>query len=324
MLQRQKIIDIFKQYKTAHLYCADPGAYAVLSVLYHLLKAHGIEVCFYCDGWAATHSEITFSDPCQIKFDIIAMQDILVLGSQLDFGLTYGYLQKSLTVSMATVFIFDHWKNYLEHFTDNLSQSILMPNYVFFPDQLCQDEFEERVRGLGLTKICFEAVITGHLAIEHKMEHLSEIPETALRQLKEKYKIDAQKLVLILLDPENTQESFGFTLEKNLTAMYEQLSCLLDEQIMVLIKPHPRQDLRLFSKIMSKVWNDTNVPYHLVDETDPLEILILISQEVWGITTMGLVLAKRMGKPIKSFQICRNAFGALQSNSHIEPHVVLE
>lgn len=324
MLQKQKIIDIFRQYKTAHLYCADPGAYAVLSVLYHLLKAHGIEVCFYCDGWAATHSEIAFSEPHQIKFDVTAKQDILVLGSQLNFGLTYDYLQKSRAVSMTTVFVFDHWKNYLEHFTNDLSQSILMPNYVFFPDQLCQDEFDERLRGLGLTKIYFEAVITGHLAIEHKIKYLSEVSEATLKQIKEKYKIEAQKLILILLDPENTQEDFGFTLEKNLIAMYEQLSCFSDKQIAVLIKPHPRQDLILFSKIMNSVWNDTNVPYHLVDKADSLEALILISQEVWGITTMGLVLAKRIGKPIKSFQIHRNAFGALQSNSHIEAHVVLE
>lgn len=324
MLQVQKIINIFSPYKTAHLYCADPGAYAVLSVLYSLLIENNIVVRFYCDGWAALHSEIAFLPPQQITFDQALKQDILVLGSQLDFDLTYSYLQKSRAISMTTVFVFDHWKNYLEHFTSNLRQPTLLPNYVFFPDQLCKDEFEKRIDGFALTKELFNPVITGHLAIEHKIQNFSKISADLLESLKQKYGLKGQKLILILLDPENKQEAFGFTLEKNLRAMYKKLLNATDETITVVIKPHPRQDLALFNEVMHSAWNTEKVAYQLADNADSLEAMIAISQEVWGITTMGLVLAKRMGKCIKSFQIDRNALGSLQSNSHIEADVFLE
>ena len=88
----------------------------------------------------------------------------------------------------------------------------------------------------------------------------------------------------------------------------------------LLVKPHPRQNVdAVKNEIAALSINHRGAElYH--GET---ESLISIAEEVWGMTTSALNVALAVGKPIRSFQIGRNAKGERASNPHIEPFAIV-
>jgi hypothetical protein len=87
----------------------------------------------------------------------------------------------------------------------------------------------------------------------------------------------------------------------------------------ILIKPHPRQNASIVAQEIEALRDRGFAAKLCLDDT---EGLIARAEEVWGMTTIALNIALAAGRPIRSFQVGRNAAGVCASNPHIEPFVI--
>src|SRR5690606_19732642 len=118
----------------------------------------------------------------------------------------------------------------------------------------------------------------------------------------------------LMLDCVNIREKsvLGFDWQ---SALDEAVKCFRKDyqDSTLLIKPHPRQDVSDVKHYLNASEIPENVS--LVEESEG-EPFIALSDEIWGMTTVLLVVALKAGKPIKVFMPGRTEAGARESNDH--------
>ncbi len=318
----KEALQFLSTFTKLHLYCADPGAYGIFKALTDILASKNIPFTIYCDGWAHKNSALPFTPMSDQALITFAKSDLFILGSQVDFARTYNLLLLANSMKLNTLFIFDHWKNYIEHFTNNLTKKLVLPHCVFFPDAECKNEFSKSLCNLTDSTVP-KFFVTGHFAIDEMIQTIGALNTDDLKLVQSQLKLSQKETLLILLDPQSSDDNFGYQLETNIKAMLRDILASKREYN-ILIKPHPRQDCKELENILKMNWDPIAAPFLFLSANQPLEKLLAISDEVWGITTMGLIVAKKLGKKIRSYQIGRNAIGKAQSNSHIEDFAILD
>ena len=277
-----------------HVYTVDPGAHAVATALVPLIRTMGRLGAWFAEGWAAAN------DPgCRAAGEIetlVSPDETLLMGSQTNFARTRAVLRWAAQAGVRSIFVFDHWKNFAEHF-----ESGPLPDMIVVPDELA--------RRLLLAATGAEAAsrvqVLPHLALE-----------AAVERVRSWGSIGDSGTIGLLLDPTEPGDGLGYDWRSTLAAA-ALAARPMDKRI--LVKPHPRQDAYAVAQALL-AWCVRGTRYEIYQ--GDTEHLIAMAEEIWGMTTIALNIALAAGKTVRSFQVGRTAAGERASNAHIEPYVV--
>jgi hypothetical protein len=288
--------EFFSGYERLHFYTADPGAHAIAVELIPLARDLGLLSGWFAEGWSAAHA--AGARPALELNSALGAGGTLLLGSQTDYRRTQSVLRAAATAGTTTIFVFDHWKNYAEHFGDGP-----LPDIIVMPDTIAREQFLEAVGAHAAPRLR----ILPHPGIEAAAE----------RVISCQAKVQPG-LIALLLDPTEAADGLGYDWRGALASAFAATSARSGARL--LVKPHPRQDIDAVKSEIALLDSDHGVAELYAGETDRL---IATADEVWGMTTSALNVALAVGKPIRSFQVGRNARGERASNPHIEPFAVV-
>lgn len=285
----------FERHDRLHFYTVDPGAHAMACELVPLARDMGRLGDWFGEGWSAAHESRCL--PADVLHQSLAAGDAVVIGSQMNFARTQTMLRELAAAHAASIFVFDHWKNYAEHFgAGPLADAIVVP------DEIGRALLVSALGGDAAQRV----EVLPHVAIE----------AAADRVLASKVAMQPG-CVTLLLDPTEAEDGLGYDWHTTIAALADDPTAKTCKRIAV--RPHPRQDAAAIAREVATL-RRCGIPADIC--LDPMEQLIAQAQEVWGMTTVGLNVALAVGKPIRSFQIGRNGKGARMSNPHIEPFVI--
>ena len=269
-----------------HLYTVDPGAHAVAVELWPLLRQTGQAGSWIAEGWSADRAKN--ARPFAAIAQVARPGDLLLSGSQIGFARTRESFALARVAGAATGFVFDHWKNYREHF-----EAAALPDLIVVPDPLGH-------------RLLLEALgpAAGPLAIILPLLSL----EAAVDRVRN-FGGAEPGLIALLLDPTEPAHGLGYDWRSVLAAAAAEA-----RGARLLVKPHPRQDAAVIGAAVASLGGVS-----LYD--GDTEELIARAEQVWGMTTIALITALQAGKTIRSFQIGRNELGRIASNAYIEPFV---
>jgi hypothetical protein len=279
-----------------HVYTVDPGAHAIAFELVPLMADLGRLSGWFAEGWSTARNP-----ECRPAAELttkLGAGSTLLLGSQTDFKCTQRVLRHAMESGATTIFVFDHWKNYAEHFGGGS-----LPNIIVVPDAAARDQLVAAVGERAVQRVR----ILPHPGIEAAAERVAAYGDTV-----------RPNMVALLLDPTELADGLGYDWKSSLKAALDTARARPGLRLMV--KPHPRQDADTVKLALATLDKANDVADLYTDET---ERLIAGSEQVWGMTTTALNVALATGKQIRSFQIGRNSAGARASNPHIEPFAIV-
>jgi len=321
---------LLNPYGKIFLYSVDPGAYAIMRPIYELLSSSGKNTQWIVDGWCRNAIECEYpfmvlssfkEDFCQINVDGCCM----VLGSQTDFEATHKALRFCKEKGIATIFLFDHWANYLSHFHSPKDNRAHLPDKICVPDEIARQSLIVELSTLWPNERYAENIhVVGHPAIENSVNAICSLSPNECERVKRRLIPVNKKVVLFLL--ESIEDDFGYNSDGTPFLGYNEYSILRHilslpdfEDVQIIIKPHPRQDIeKIKAFLMSYAHRDI-----LLLENEKLENLIAIADEILGMTTVALIIAFKAGKKISSIQVGRNERGKNLSNPYLEENIVL-
>jgi hypothetical protein len=279
-----------------HFYTADPGAHAIAVELVPLARDLGQLSGWFVEGWSmARNGECRPASELECSLNAGAT---LLLGSQTDYGRTQSLLAAATAAGAATIFVFDHWKNYAEHFGGHL-----LPDVIVVPDMIAREQFLAAVGAYAERHLR----VLPHPGIEAATERVTGL-EAEVRK----------GTIALLLDPTESADGLGYDWRGSLAAALAATAAQPGSRL--LVKPHPRQNPAMVQEQIAMLSRNHGAVELYSGET---ERLIAMSEEVWGMTTSALNVALAVGKPIRSFQVGRNARGKRASNPHIEPFAIV-
>lgn len=278
-----------------HVYTADPGAHAIAVELVPLARDLGRLSGWFAEGWSANRN--TECRPASGLPSALQAGGTLLLGSQTDYARTKLLLEAARAAGATTVFVFDHWKNYAEHFDDYL------PDVIVVPDMIAQ---EQLLAAIG-SRAAPHLKVLPHPGIDAAAERVAAL-DTEVRQ----------GTIALLLDPTELRDGLGYDWRGSLASALAVVEA--GPATRLLVKPHPRQNIEMVKDEIATLNSKRGAAELYFGET---ESLIAIAEEVWGMTTSALNVALAVGRPIRSFQVGRNAKGERASNPHIEPFAIV-
>jgi hypothetical protein len=276
-------------YARVHLYTTDPGAHAIALELWPLLHHTGQAGTWFADGWSAARTGDALPS-AEINV-IVKPGDLLLCGSQTGFARTLEAFAAARAAGASSGFVFDHWKNYREHF-----EGQPLPELIVVPDALGH-------------RLLLEALGLDAAPAARALPLLS--LEAAVDRVRSFGGVEPG-LAALLLDPTEPEHGLGYDWQSTLEAAAAEARRL---GLQLLVKPHPRQDPARIEEAVARLGSG------IILYTGDTEELIARAQEVWGMTTIALITALQAGKSIRSFQAGRNEQGRLASNAYIEPFV---
>jgi hypothetical protein len=283
-------------YDKIHVYTADPGAHAIAAELVPLARDMGRLSGWFAEGWSAVRKP-----DCRPSSELepaLGAGATLLLGSQIDYGRTQAHLDAARVAGAKTIFVFDHWKNYAEHFGGRP-----LPEVIVVPDMIAHEQFLAAVGSHAAPHLR----VLPHPGIDAAAEHV-----TALG-------LEAQSgTIALLLDPTELPDGLGYDWRGSLASAVAAAKARRSS--VLLVKPHPRQNIDIVRDEIA-ILNGKRGNAELY--SGDTESLIAMAEEVWGMTTSALNVALAVGKPIRSFQIGRNDKGLRASNPHIEPFAIV-
>jgi hypothetical protein len=288
--------EFLARYRRIHFYTVDPGAHAIAVELVPLARDLGRLSGWFAEGWSAARNA-----ECRPAVELKSALDAgatLLLGSQTDYRRTQSLLGAAAEAGAATVFIFDHWKNYAEHFGDRP-----LPDVIVVPDTIAREQFLAAVGAHAAPRL----QILPHPGIDAAAERVMSCQAEA-----------RQGAIALLLDPTEAADGLGYDWRGALASASAAAGARPGARL--LVKPHPRQNIDAVTNEIAILQKNQRVAELYAGET---EALIATADEVWGMTTSALNVALAVGKPIRSFQIGRNAKGERASNPHIEPFAIV-
>ncbi len=295
------------------LLSADPGAHAVMRQLRRELAEVVPGVFQITTGWAREHDP---GDSLALAPGLLAKlrPDCLFLGACTDFALTGRLIRECSDLGITSVLLFDAWKNWSEHFLGD--GELAMPDFVCLPDAAAERmleralDAEPRFAGKrpGRTLIC------GQPALEADAREVAAVPAAVRDEVRRSAGGGDGPLAVLFLDPIRSSDGLGY----DVSSLVAYLGDWIPRQApgtVVLVKPHPRQPQPLGSADFA-AWDERGVPWAFARHG--VAPLVAAADEVWGSTSVVLVLARLCGKVVKSFQPGRTAKGEAQSNPYLE------
>ncbi|WP_243544268.1 hypothetical protein [Pseudodesulfovibrio tunisiensis] len=304
-----------------HVCAADPGAFSLLGEVARELKEQGIAGMFFVEGWAMNASSPQQHDTIPLTFEAFQRQtgpdDVLLLGVRMDFPRTREILGLARKQGLKTALVFDHWKNYTEHFLGQ--NECVLPDHILMPDETARqallDSFALHPELTGYDKD--RVLILGHPALEKSVAAINAFSGADARALLNSLGLGDMPVAGLFLEPVRPEDGYGYD-TKSLVAFVADWMKENRPGTAVLVKPHPRdtnfsgRDLAPFAR--------HGIPARLV--SGPAEPLVGATSETWGMTSLVLVAALLAGKHVISFQPGRTELGRKQSNSYLEPWVI--
>lgn len=268
-----KYLNIFNNFDNLIFYTKDPGAFHAHRIL--KTKLANKNIITFADGFAANsltkNSFINYNFQDIIKYNNI--NNLIILGSQTNYQATYDILKYFKKTQAKTMFVFDHWKNYLNHFTNDLTAPLILADFILVPDLKSKKNLENLIENPQKSQI----VIAEHFYLEEFLAELSMLPKT-------------HDNIIIFLDPDPT-------INVNLAKMHKHIISNNLEKNNIIIAPHPRQDLVKLNECLQN-WN--NINYKINSKLSNLELMASAS-EVWGIDSIMLVIALKAKITVLNF-----------------------
>lgn len=297
-----------------NLVCADPGATDLLRRIEPELQRIIPETEIYAEGWALKNIESLTVNPFSLKaITAHGLGSTLWIGARMDFARTREIIAGCQESGVRTIFLFDHWKHYTEHFLDPKTYETIIPDHILVPDELAEKALAAAWKAepeLAAKLPSADIKVFGHPAIEASCREIAEIGS--------RQPASTGNQAVLFLDPCPPGGNIGYTVFD----VIEFLAHWLPENrpgVRVLVKPHPRQSPALTDKDFVS-WDAAGIGYEL--SYLPVSELIAGCREVYGMTSITLIIASKAGKPVVSFQPGRNHAGKLESNPHLERFVI--
>jgi hypothetical protein len=282
-------------YERIHVYTADPGAHAIAAELVPLARDLGHLSGWFAEGWSAARN--AECRPASELRPALEAGGTLLLGSQTDYRRTHSVLETARAASATTVFVFDHWKNYAAHFGDQL------PDVIVVPDMIAHEQLLAAVGSRAAPHLR----VLPHPGIDAAVQRVAALHAPVQKGT-----------IAMLLDPTETPDGLGYDWRGSLASALAAAEARPGRRL--LVKPHPRQNIDMIRDEIAILDRNRRAVELYGGET---ESLIAMAEEVWGMTTSALNVALAVGKPIRSFQVGRNAQGERASNPHIEPFAIV-
>ena len=316
---RRQVADLSAPFSRLHAYTVDPGAAALAGAIRPVAGDRFGR--WLTEGWSAAN----LPDGIAATPEAVAALDMpgsaMLMGPQMDAARHRRMVRACADAGITTIMLMDHWKNYGRMLVGPEGP---LPDLICVPDQVGLDLLHEELAALGVAAADVAGRVRQlpHLGIAAVLDAMAAIPDERRRDLRAALAPGAARVVALFLDPtdERQREEAGYDAATVLNGLAARLAAGGPGPV-VLIRPHPRQDMAVLDSLLD-AWRRNGIPHRLTAE--PPERLLAIADEVWGLTSVVLVMAKAAGLPIKSLQFGRNAFGAGLSNRHIEPFVELE
>lgn len=315
---------LFRGLVTVHAYAVDPGAVAILREVAAAARKLGHEGSWFAEGWAADSMTEPFL-PLERLAEVLANDPgpaALLLAPQMNFQRTQEVLRLCGEWNLRSIFVFDHWKNLAAHFVPAEGGEPVLPDDIVVPDEVARELlFEElRARALDPARVEDRVRVICQFAIEAACERIAALGSGQLEVLLGRLNPQRRPLILVALDPtaRGEGEDLGYD-DRSILAYLADYAPRHRPDARFLIKPHPRQDAGRVADAVS-AWKARGIDCAVTDEN--IEWLIALADEVWGMTSVALLIAAEAGRPIKSFQVGRNLAGTRHSNPHLEPFVI--
>ena len=282
-----ELLRVSRQYKQILLYSCDPGAYALQQEIMKRLQRPNK---LFCDGWAYEYGHQTYGSFKNLKNILrnTRKKVLLLIGAQTNFSKTKEMIFFAKKCGVDVAFVFDQWKNYTLHFEHSFSG---LPDYVFVPDkfarQILLQAFKEKRPRLS-------SHLRSRIYICPQYSILKE--SNLVGQGLGKCKQDA---IGIFLDPDSDRTDLN---AYSPICVLEYIKRYINQhniQERIFIKPHPRQCMEQLQQYLNEYWG--SVSYEIAKSTN-ISQLIQCSKEVWGMTSVCLVMAYFAGVTVKSFQ----------------------
>jgi hypothetical protein len=326
-----KILSLISGFDKIWFYCVDPGAFAVMSVLYEVAKERGEDAGWIFEGWCKENKSqmqfIELDEFVSLYEKSKCDNDCFVLGSQMRFESTHRMIQFCKDNGICSIFVFDFWGNYSKHFYDENKHKLYLPNRICVMDDVSRNSLIRELKPYIAEKSCIDdIVIIGHLGVEKSLEIIKGVSQKKKDNVRAELGAGDKKIILFLLEP--VEEDFGFDSWGEPVLGYTEYSIIKHffekfplDNTKVIIRPHPRQDMGQVRRRVSE-FAKAGVDY-VVSREPSLEESIAAADEVVGITTVGLMIALKAGKKIKSIQVGRNEKGRQLSNEFFEKNLVV-
>ncbi len=319
---QKKISALVEPYESCSFYAVDPGTARVLDPIYKLAASQNKQTKWYADGWASQNLEYPRHELNEIDApkSKTSPRHAFFMGQQTDFSACFSALQSAFAASFEIIFVSDHWKDITDSFFSQDSfQTNALPHKLLVPDQYAYDlQFSGfKHKGLDEDQIRQFLQVFLHPGLEDLIEQAQKV-ETG-SDLVQKYDCGSNAIFLPLdpFEPE-TKNLYGYDWQLVLEMAYTiQSKDYPDNKI--LVKSHPRQDKAAAQRFIHNKFSDKNMV--LVEEQNPAPFLQICS-EVWGISSLLLIAALRLGKPIKSLMPNATPEGLKHCNPHLQPYLV--
>jgi hypothetical protein len=295
---------------TLYLRAVDPGAFSAMVPLWRAAVDGGIAVHWVAEGVAAKQlreRKIKFHPNLDRVLARASRSDTILFGARMDWTENIRGIKAATAKGLSVHFLFDHWCFYRENFL--LNGHLILPNGFIF----AIDAYEKRLliqNGIASKKIR----VVGHPAIAETDARV----RTDLRRIKE-----SPRRVLFFSEPiaqdfgldKTGCPVLGYDEKDALRLLMETLASVYPDKYEILVKAHPREDVKSLMAPLKRRIN--GVRLRIVANGDPIK-MIRAAKFVFGITTVLLLHAMRMGKVTGSMQPRRTMRGRENSNVHLE------
>ena len=320
---KTKLEKVVEKYDEVFFYSADPGATAVLEPIQILVEEMGKAGYWFVEGWAAEKllPNALKMVHCDVHKKLVpdCCSRAIIMGQQVEFFNTYKRMRDFIDAGLAIIFVSDHWKDISKSFRPSNAYRMILPEKLFVPDELAYQLQFQYLLSVGATKTQLQnsLEIFGHTGVELSLQKISQLEEDRLKILRKKYCLKQSSTIVMFLDAITISEGkkLGFNWKTALRQAVQHLASRRGNY-RLLVKPHPRQSLSEVSRYIARYSDYVDV--RIVEEPEP-EPFIYLAEEVWGITTVLLIVALNANKKIIAFMPNRTFLGQKESNAHIEP-----
>lgn len=323
-----KIKEAIAGYSHYYFICVEPGAYQCTSSTYSLLQKEGKIVQWVGQGW--------FLDTHPPKESIITIEEFkaqipahrndktcVVVGSHAGYSLTQELIQFCHQHNIFSFFLFDHWCNLELHFLDHKQNVLHLPNKIGAVDEVGKTALWDALQPYNPpNNYERNIIITGQPSIEKTVHQIQQVSQGKIDSFRDRIQVGKKELLLYLMEPNcedfnlepNDQEYLGYT---EYTVLDYILNQEKNDQNVLVIKPHPRTTMKTLTTFLQN-YPEPTLQDCLVVTNEPLELILAAADTVLGMTTVVLIMALKVGKPVRSIQLNRTERAKKMSNVYFE------
>ena len=316
----------FERFSHCVVYAADPGAWAVLSRFARLLQGRGKRVAYWLEGWAAEHAgDVPGSEALAGLGDLDRFPregTLVVYGAQRQFSRNYQVVAACRDRGMATLFVFDSWKNYRINFHDRRTGRLYLPSKIAVIDARMRKDLADALADVTDASQALDIDCLGQPALEESAACIRDLPEAQREALRKRCNPGGKRVSVFVMEPvlgdyiRTNGIDPGYDECKILCCFFDRFASRSDK---VLIKMHPRQTDEDVKRVRQCIPDGMDAEI-LFDEK--VEHLMAIADAVFGMTSIALNAAIMAGVKTYSIQTGRNEYGRTMSNPALEECLV--